>query len=94
MMDNYEMARGHAAVRLVGWAVGSGQLSCSEFGSQRHRHREPCLTSQSDFPPKPLSITESQYVLVFQIGLYVAERNLKNPPGLVQMHPTPRLLGY
>lgn len=56
------------------------------------RHGEPCLTSQSDFPPKPLSITESQYVPVFQIGLSVAERNLKNPPGLVQMRPTPSLL--
>ena len=36
MMDNYEMARGHTAVRLAGRAVGSGQFSLSEFGSQCH----------------------------------------------------------
>lgn len=76
MMDNYEMARGHAAVRLAGRGMGSGQFSSSEFQVTTPLcHGEPCLTSQSDFPPKPPSITESQYVLVFQIGLRAAERN-------------------
>lgn len=76
MMDNYEMPRGHAAVRLAGRGMGSGRFSSSEFQVRMLLcHGKPCLTSQSDFPPKPPGITESQYVLVFQSGLHAAERN-------------------
>lgn len=52
MMDNYEMARGHAAVRLVGWAVGSGQLSSSEFGSQRHIATESPASHHNRISPQ------------------------------------------
>lgn len=53
MMDNYEMARGHAAVGLAGRAVGSGRFSSSELQVTMPLGRgEPCLTSPSAFPRK------------------------------------------
>jgi hypothetical protein len=56
---------------LLHWVGATVPLSC----------REPCLTSQSDLNvPKPVSIKDSWYVLVFHPALYVAERNFKNPP--------------
>lgn len=86
-MDNYEMARGHAAVGLAGRGVGPGRASSS---SPLPRRALPHSTL--GFPSqKPPSRTESQYVLVFQTGPHAAQRNFKNPPGLLQRCPPPAL---
>lgn len=93
MMDNYEMAH-WLRCSQIGW-LGHGvwAAASSELGSQApHRHREPCLTSQSDFPPKPLSITESQYLLVFQV-VCMWLKGLKNPQAWFGCIPPPGCWG-
>lgn len=86
-MDNYEMARGHAAVGLAGRGVGPGRASSSSPLPPRALPH-----STLGFPPqKPPSRTESQYVLVFQTGPHAAQRNFKNPPGLLRRCPPPAL---
>lgn len=65
-MDNYEMAHGHALAGLAGRAEGlaSSPLLCSGHNATLGHRALPHFTI-GFFPPKPLSIKGSQYVLVF-----------------------------
>lgn len=67
-MDNYEMARGHAAVRWAGQGTGSEPFSSSAFRSQCHSATEsPALLHNRIFPQSHEALQSHNMFLFFRL---------------------------
>lgn len=85
----------YAAVRLVGWAMGSGQLSSSGVrvtSATSPQRALPHITI--GFSPKATKHNRVTICSCFSNWSVCGWKEFKKSPGLVRMHPTPRLLGY
>lgn len=97
MMDNYEMARGHAAVGLAGQGLGSGRFSSSEVRvTMPLRRREPLPPFALGFSPQSHQASQSHNTVRTQRKgiLKIRQACFKGTPPVLSLLKWPRLRSH